>query len=89
MYCLGLYKKGSQDRACFYIIQHWHETCAFLFGQKNNLRVHHDPMGKCVKLAPHNCETFTILKIINTSTYHLDLHDGLDVHLVFHVNHLK
>ena len=79
LYSLGLYKKGSHDRACFYISQH--------------LRVHHDsmklPTGKCAKLVPPYCVLFIVLKHIDSFAYLLNLLVGIKIHPVCHVSHLK
>ena len=40
-------------------------------------------------LAPLFCGHFTILKYFGLSMYQLDLHDGIRIHQVFHVSHLK
>ena len=46
-------------------------------------------MSKCVKLTLCYCGPFTILKHISSSAYHLALPHGVEIHLVFHVSHLK
>ena len=40
-------------------------------------------------LAPRFCGPFIVLKHIGSSIYRLALPDGVQIHLVFHVSHLK
>ena len=46
-------------------------------------------MGKCSKLALRFCETSTVLKHIGSLAYRLTPPDGIGIHPVFHVSHLK
>ena len=45
--------------------------------------------SKCVKLTSMYYESLIIVKCIDSSGYHLDPVDSLDVYLLFHVSHLK
>ena len=84
--------KTTQDRACFYA-DHNRQPRVFNPGHKVVLHVPHNSKtlstGKCAKLAPQFSGPFTVLKRIGSSTYHLALPDGVEIHLVFHVSHLK
>ena len=84
--------KTTQHRACFYADHHRHPRVLYP-GQKVFLHVPNNSKslqkGKCAKLAPRYCGPFTVLRHIGSSAYHLDQPDGVDVHLVFHLSHLK
>ena len=47
------------------------------------------PTCKCVKLGPCFCGPFTILKLIGSFAYYLDLPTSIEVHLIFHFGCLK
>ena len=84
--------KTAQDRACFYV-NHNRQPHVFNPREKVFLRLPHNSktlcMGKCVKLAPRFCGPFTVLKRIGSSSYRLDLPNGVEIHPAFLGSHLK
>ena len=78
--------KTAQDKTPFYAYQ-YRQQRVFFPRQEVFLRVPHDSMtlstGKYVKLAPHFCGPFIILKHIGSSAYCLNLQASIKIHLSF------